>query len=351
MHHILIGMYSTETNSFAPGRIMLEDFGQNIFSPETTWAERGKRSRLGAFLNVLDSREDVHIIPSVAAVAEAGSLVAADAHNTILQHILSTAEAHPEIDGVLFFMHGAIACESEPDAEGAVLTGLRSILGKDIPIIAALDLHGNVSDRMLTNASAMIFYDNYPHTDIYECCVEAAQMLLDTLDGKIHPVMRAHRLPLLSEFVPTTDASLAPVLDKMHMLEKQPGILAATVAYGFFLADIEQCQSVAVVVTDGQAELAQQAADELAAVLWGQRFKARRHYPTLEEAIRQTQEGPEGLYVLADCSDNPGGGSPGDGTHILRGLLERGIQNAVIAAIYDPETVAQAEKAGIGAVI
>ena len=351
MHHILIGMYSTETNSFAPGRIQLKDFGQNIFSPDTTWAERGKRSRLGAFLNVLEARQDVQIIPTTAAVAEAGSPVASDAHNAIMQFILTTAEAHPEIDGVLLFMHGAIACETEPDAEGAVLAGLRARLGNDVPIIVALDLHANVSDRMLENGNAFILYDNYPHTDIYDCCTEAAHMLLDTLDGKIRPVMRARRLPLLSEFVPTTDASLAPVLSKMHALEKQPGILAATVAYGFFLSDIEQCPSVAVVVADGKAELAQQAADELADVLWAQRHLAKRSYYGLEEALEEISASPDGPYVLADCTDNPGGGSPGDGTHILRGLLVHGVQNAVVAAIYDPQTVVQAEEAGIGAFI
>ena len=351
MHHILIGMYSTETNSFVPGHTVLADFGQNIFAPETTWAERGKHSRLGALLHVLEAREDVEVIPTVAASAEAGSPVELSAHNSILQSILSTAEAHPEIDGVVMFMHGAIACDGEPDAEGAVLEALRAKLGMDVPIIIALDLHANMTDRMLENATAFILYDNYPHTDIYDCCVEAAQMLLRTLDGEIRPVMRAHRLPLLSEFVPTTEACLTPVLDRMHALEKQPGVLAATIAYGFFLADIPQCHSVTVVVTDGDADLAQNAADDLAAVLWNQRHEAKRNYYTLDEALAEIADVPDGTYVLADCTDNPGGGSPGDGTHILRGLLDRGVQNAVVAAIFDPATVVQAEQAGVGAAI
>lgn len=351
MHHILIGLYCTETNSFAPGHTVLADFGQNIFDPETTWAERGKRSWLGALLHVLEAREDVEVIPTVAASAEAGSPVELSAHNAILQSILSTAEAHPEIDGVVMFMHGAIACDGEPDAEGAVLEALRAKLGMDVPIIIALDLHANMTDRMLENATAFILYDNYPHTDIYDCCVEAAQMLLRTLDGEIRPVMRARRLPLLSEFVPTTEACLTPVLDRMHALEKQPGVLAATIAYGFFLADIPQCHSVTVAVADGDAALAQDAADNLAAVLWNQRHEAKRNYYTLDEALAEVNNGPDGTYVLADCSDNPGGGSPGDGTHILRGLLDRGVQNAVVAAIFDPATVEQAEKAGVGAVM
>jgi len=351
VHHILIGLYSTETNSFAPGHTMLEDFGHNIFDPETTWAERGQHSRLGALLHVLEKRTDIEIIPTVNAVAEAGSPVDLSAHNAIVHHIRSTAAAHPEIDGVVMFMHGAIACDGEPDAEGAVLKALREELGDQIPIIVPLDLHANVTDRMLENATAFILYDNYPHTDIYECCLEAAQMLVDTLDGKIRPVMRTRRLPLLSEFVATTEASLTPVLERMHGLEKQPGILAATVAYGFFLADIPQCHSVAVVVADGDAALAQDAADNLAAVLWNQRHEAKRNYYTLDSALAEITAANEGTYVLADCTDNPGGGSPGDGTHILRGLLAHGVHKAVIAAIFDPQTVAQAEKAGIGAVM
>jgi len=60
---------------------------------------------------------------------------------------------------------------------------------------------------------------------------------------------------------------------------------------------------------------------------------------------------PEGPVVINDTSDNPGGGSPGDSTHLLRAMLDMHLENACYAYIFDPETAAQAHAAGVGATI
>ena len=55
----------------------------------------------------------------------------------------------------------------------------------------------------------------------------------------------------------------------------------------------------------------------------------------LELAARKTGR----PVVIADVWDNPGGGVAGDGTLILRRMLERGIDNVALATIWDPIAV------------
>lgn len=66
------------------------------------------------------------------------------------------------------------------------------------------------------------------------------------------------------------------------------------------------------------------------------------------EAIDDAKEKGEAPVVFADISDNPGSGATGDGTHMLRRLLERKVEGVAAVIIYDPETVEQASSSGVG---
>jgi len=55
--------------------------------------------------------------------------------------------------------------------------------------------------------------------------------------------------------------------------------------------------------------------------------------------------------VIADGTDNPGGGGYNDTTPVLRALLDARIENVAFGTIYDPGAVQQAMKAGVGAEI
>jgi microcystin degradation protein MlrC len=53
--------------------------------------------------------------------------------------------------------------------------------------------------------------------------------------------------------------------------------------------------------------------------------------------------------VLADVSDNPGGGSPGDSTFILRALLDRDARDVALGPFWEPIAVRLCWEAGEGA--
>jgi microcystin degradation protein MlrC len=52
--------------------------------------------------------------------------------------------------------------------------------------------------------------------------------------------------------------------------------------------------------------------------------------------------------VIADTSDNAGGGAPSDNTTFLHRLIARKVQNAAVAPIWDPMAVKLAFDAGVG---
>lgn len=134
-------------------------------------------------------------------------------------------------------------------------------------------------------------------------------------------------------------------------MEEEPGVLTATIAMGFPFADIYDVGVTALVTVDGDRELANCKADELAGWLWDLRDDLQPKLTTIEEVIRYCNEEAEGLTIFADGSDNPGGGAPCDGTVALRAMIEADFSGGVVGVLCDPETAAQAHSAGAGATI
>ena len=345
MYNILIGCYGHETNTSTPDVTDLKRFGGRdgiIDSDGTHLYNRG-------FSEVLKKRSDVNIIPSVAAWACPWGRVDADTNEYITGKILESIRNADRLDGILLSLHGAMVTTASEDGEGDLLEKIRNEIGPDVPIGVILDLHANITEKMIRNASWIINYDTYPHIDAFERAAECAELMLDTLDGKVKPVMSCIKLPLLTEFLPTTQAPAKIILDAMLEEEKNPAILAASVSYGFFCADIAESGAAVITISNNDSQIAESAARRIAAKMWDLRYELKRHFITVDEALDDISAHPESYpAILADCCDNPGGGATGDATHILRRLVERDVKHSVAAFIYDPESVAKAEKTGVG---
>ena len=141
---------------------------------------------------------------------------------------------------------------------------------------------------------------------------------------------------------------MSGIVEQLHALESRPGVLTATLSMGFPFADIRDAGASVLVATDGDRQLAEQCADEFAGYLWERRAELVSDLVSVEEAIARSRAGEGKPFVLAEGSDNPGGGGPCDGTHVLRAFLEAGVSGAVIAIIADPESVDLAFRAGPG---
>ena len=350
---VLFFRFQHETNVLCPNPADMTAYKNYCFrlGDEVTQVSRTAGMDVTGVLNVLEACPDVEILPVVNMFATPSGPVTKEVYDYVENLLLTTIREKAPFDGVMILFHGAMVAEGHPDAEGDILEILRDHLGWEIPIVASLDLHANVTAKMARCANALVPFENYPHTDTYDTAKAAAQLFADALYGKTRPVMAYRRIPHLMPLYPTEKPEIRPLYELAHSLEAQPGMLSARFTHGFFAADIEEMGMAVLTVSDGDAALAEEAADRLALEIQKRKDTLYEKYPTLDQALDMAMEPGDAPVVIADTSDNPGGGGIGNTTHILRRILERKLTGCALAVIVDPESVKLCEKAGVGATV
>ena len=222
-------------------------------------------------------------------------------------------------------------------------------MGYDIPVMTTLDLHVNMTKKMIRNATAFMPYRSYPHSDMYERGLDAARLMMKTLKGEAKPVMCWKPIPLMPVLTETAKESFKPIADVLTEALADPKVITANFNHGFYLSDTSETHAAAMVVTDGDEELAKSYVDKIAAVAWDNRealttIESYSPEEAIELAYKTEGKGP---VVLADICDNPGAGYSGDNTYLLRALIKANAQKVAYAMICDPETLEQCHKAGV----
>jgi microcystin degradation protein MlrC len=350
---IAVGGIVHETNTFALAPTGLADFeATRLAIGEELRDLRGTNSVVGGIVEAIEADASLELIPLALATAIPGGTVAREAFERIVGLITDgIAAAGP--DAVVLDLHGAMVVDGFPNGDGEVARRVRAIVGPEVPIVAVLDLHGNLDDTLLANTDILLPYHTYPHVDTAERGREAVVLAARMARGEIHPVMRAAKLTIsppgpqqYSEFEPTV--SLQRLAREW---EAQPGVIDASILFAFPYSDVPHNGMAVVATTEGDPGLA----DEICASI-GEEI-IRRHvefWPNLmpvEEAVHAAMAEPSSPVVLADYGDNPGGGSSCDGTALLWALLDLGAKDAALAHISDPEVVQIAWDAGEGAEI
>jgi microcystin degradation protein MlrC len=311
---------------------------------------RDAHHEVGGFLEAADL-EGFEPVPIVMAWATPSGPVADSLFQEITDHIIESVRRHRP-DGLLLALHGAMVAESHLDADGEVLARLRHAFGPAFPIVLSLDLHGNLSHRLIQLSQAAVAYRTYPHVDQRECGRRTASLLIRLLRGQIQPRMAIAKPPTIINIM-AQDTNCEPMrgfMDAVRDLEKQPGILSASLLPGFAYADVPQMGPSVVIVTDGDADLARREADRLAHDIWQAREQFSRRLPDAATAVTQALKGDQLPVVLVDTGDNVGGGSAGDGTVLLAEVLRQEATDGVVC-LCAPEEVQLCASAGIGAEI
>ncbi|MBR3053065.1 MAG: M81 family metallopeptidase [Firmicutes bacterium] len=254
-----------------------------------------------------------------------------------------------EIEGICFVIHGAGCAEGIDDLETYVLREFRKVVGPDMPITVPMDLHGNISQDMVKLGQGFYTCKEYPHNDQAEAGYRAMKQLLEIIRTGVRPEVASVHIPMLVPAMAgyTLGEPLLSVNNYIKKYAEDHGLIDAGLFHGFPYADAACCgSSIMVVAKEG----AQKAAEELADYVWSQRERFRAKLTFAPEAfdIAENYEG-EGYVLLAEPSDNPGGGAPGDGTHLLREMLARDIPGSVFDYICDPEAAEILVNAGVGA--
>jgi microcystin degradation protein MlrC len=347
---IAIGRVSHETNTFSVLKLRLDDFspsyGEEIFSVYGV-----TRTELGGFIDVLRAN-DVAIVPTIAAAATPSGPIVHEDFDSIVDTITDDLKAVGGVDGVLLSLHGAMVAVNTPDTEGVLLRAVRRTVG-DVPIIVTLDLHALVSGMMVENCDAIYGYNTNPHVDSYERGLEAAEAMMKTVKGELHPVVAFKKLRMMPPTINqrTTEGPMVKLFERAYQMEKSPRVLNVSVFGGFPYADVPRVGSSIVVVTDNDRELANSLSDELGGDMWSRRSEFLKTITPIEEAVDRAVSAKSGPVILADVADNPGGGAPGDSTFVLRELLQRHARGVGVATIKDPQAVADAVGVGVGGTV
>ena len=347
---IAVGCIGHETNTFSPVVTTLDNFKKGSYhrEDEVITAFRGTRTITGGFLDVAEQL-NLQPIPLLWAFATPSGTVEHVAYQTLKAEFLTLLRNAGELDGVLLDLHGAMVTDELEDAEGDLIQAVRETVGATW-IVTTLDLHANITAKMAYYSDVIIGFDTYPHVDCYERGFEAGQLLFGMHERKIQPTMAYRQLPLLTAPPAqcTMKAPMTEVIKALHALETERGVVTATLSMGFPFADITDAGVSILVTTNGDMALAEVYADQFASDIWEMRTQFTFDLHTVESAIEIANQTDGKPIVLADGADNPGGGGPCDGTTILQKFIGADVQDAVIAVIADPESVAQAVGAGVG---
>jgi microcystin degradation protein MlrC len=356
---IAIGGFQHETNTFAPSQATFDDFLRGRGWPPL--ARGGEIFDASAGLNVPIAgfsermRKAGHqLVPTAWAGTSPSAHVTRDAFERICAMIVDELGTAGPVDAVYLDLHGAMVTEHLEDGEGELLARVRSVVGNDVPVIASLDLHANVTGRMVQLADALIAYRTYPHVDMAETGERTAHFLLQRFEGmpRAHAALR--RVPFL---IPLQAACtmLEPTQSIYGRLTKMAGAAIPTLSFtpGFPAADFPEC-GPAVLAYGRSPQAAAQAADQLRASI--EALEAEFDFPVHapEEGVRRamaTAGRATRPVVIADTQDNPGAGGNSDTTGMLRALVGANAQRAALGLMVDPEAALAAHAAGQGGTI
>jgi microcystin degradation protein MlrC len=344
---VAIGGIMHESNTFNPRLTDLAAFRiQREDDVIRWWGDT--HHEFGGFIEGA-TRNGYELYPTLMASATPSGPVSAEAFELLVRELEDHLSNAPALDGVLLALHGALVSERHPDGDGEIVQRLRSLMGSDFPIVVTHDLHANVSDRVVDASTALVIYKTYPHVDQRQRGLQAARLIARLIRGEIKIAQALSKPPLLLNIV-RQNTNVEPMLGIMQAaraLEKQPKVIAASVALGYQYADVFEIGPSAVVVTDGDPALARHEAQRLADLIWNTREQLTINLLDAAAAVRQAKESKQTPVVLVDMGDNIGAGSAGDSTFILQELLRQEAAGWVVV-LADPEAVRQCERAAIG---
>ncbi|TIR29078.1 MAG: M81 family metallopeptidase [Mesorhizobium sp.] len=352
-YRILTGEIEHEANTFSKVPTTLEHFrsGTLLLGDEIPPARRGTLTALGAAFEAAE-KFGWRLSHPLAASATPGGIVTKETFEQLCAWFLAGAEG---CDGALINLHGAMVAEGYEDTEGEILARLRAILGPDAPIVVTLDLHANVTQKMATNASALIAVRTYPHIDYYERAWHGAELLDRAIRGEIRPRTVIAKRPMLRglNVGHTETGPMRELIDRGEALETSGKVLVVSVCAGFSQSDIYDVGPSVTVTANGDSREAKRIAEEFMDYAWETRefVSVRDTSISIAEAVERAKTGEAGAdkpLVLADVSDNPGGGAYGDATNLLRAMITADLQNTAFHAIFDPAAVQAGIVIGVG---
>jgi microcystin degradation protein MlrC len=368
MHHtpvedksmrVVTGGISHETSTFTLVQTNLQSFHERTFvrGPAMLQKYTGTNTPIGGFIDGAQAH-GFELLPAIFAEAHPSAPVPRAIFDKLLDELLQSITSAAPVDGVLLDLHGAMVVgnlgelDGIDDPEGHILAAIRAAVGADVPILAQLDIHSNVSVQMIEVADVLIGRESYPEIDMADRGRECADVLARILRDGLRPTMAVHQIPMMWGMHQVTDHQpMLAAIDELHRIEGLPGVICGSIATCFPLADVPDMGASVYIATDNDLALAQSYADELGSWLYERRTSWHFRMPPTQEVLVEANAAGKFPVVFADRNDNTGGGSPGDSTGLLRTFVDAELEDACVLYMVDPAAIAACAQAGVGATL
>ena len=345
-----------ESNAFAPVTTA-EDFRASCyFEGAAMLVEAAKPApampaEIPGFVAAMNASGPWEAVPILITSTEPGGPADQRFIEATLARMRALLAASRPLDGVYISNHGAMVSTTDSDPDGALYALAREAVGPDRPVVATVDLHANISDRMMGCADAIISYRTNPHVDRRERGAEAAPLLRRLLAGErlektfIHLPIAAPTVTLL-----TARGAYADMIaeGQRHI---GPDLPVVSVLGGFVFADAPEAGIS--ILTYGSGRKPREVALKLAEFAWAERDRFKVRLTPLDDAVGRAlaagRSGRNAVVCLADVADNPGGGGRGNTTDILEALLAARVERALLGSFVDPVASERCYAAGVGA--
>src|SRR5688500_3929945 len=281
--------FHLESNSFAPVteerhfRSLCYCEGEDI-TREARKAVSGLPAEIPAFYREMDKAGSWTALPILVTAAEPGGPVDDGFFRSTLAAMRARLAAAGKIDAVYISNHGAMVSTAGPDPDGELYAMVRELVGLRTPVVSTVDLHANISERMVANVDALISYRTNPHMDQAERAADAARLLREFLGGK--RCQRAFvRLPLTPASVTllTTEGPYAEAI-AYGQTKLGNGVLDVSIVGGFVFSDTPK-NGVAIVVNGEPGANVRSIAVDIAERIWSDRRRFVKRLTSMEDAI------------------------------------------------------------------
>jgi microcystin degradation protein MlrC len=342
-YRIAVASFSHETLTFCPELTDLEAWeGSDIkYGPKTLNTQGEGKTYITGFKEATENHDDIELIGILRTgwpkTTGYGSWISLEAFDTILSRIISRLEELKIVDGVYLALHGAMAVKNIPRPEAEIVRQVRKVVG-DVPIMVTFDLHANEDIEIVNAADAVFVLKTYPHLDSHDIGYKAGECMLMTLRGEFTPVMAFKKPKIVSASI--FQASEFPPMQTIYNRCREwesKGVYCASIAPGFAYADVPDLGASIFVVTNNDQELAEKCAQDLNDLMWSLRNELTKKLPGAKDGVAEVMkmvEAGKKPVVIAYHDDRLG-----DGTHVLRELLDQGASNWCSTSIADPEVL------------
>ena len=337
---IFTAALATETNTFSPICIDRRAFLASLYAPPGEHPETPTLCSAPITVGRRVCRDKGWtLIEGTAAWADPAGLVAKATYEGLRDEILGQLQAALPVDAVVLGLHGAMVAAGYEDTEGDLLARVRAMVGPDVLVCAELDPHSHLTEKRRQAADFFVYFKEFPHTDFVDRAEDLWRIAVDTLEGRVRPVMSVFDCRMIDVF-PTSRDPMRSFVDRIAALERmEDSVLSISVIHGFMAGDVPEMGTKMLVVTDNAPETGEALARRLGLELFARRGTFIMPQIDEREAVSRALAARAHPVVIADMWDNPGGGTAGDATVLLAELLARGARDVAIGTIWDPMAV------------